>query len=174
MRLRLGSTQALLLALVATLLALLALSGCAPAEEQPLAWVTRMSVLQGQATMAMANNDVQRALQALTDIADGAAPPSIAPADLRVIRQDACYQLGLLTYRQGDPELARRWVEQGLHLGRANDLFTANLLTLRGQLFQIQGRDAEAVNDYHAALVINEGLLNESDHEPSPSDGGAP
>ena len=51
--------------------------------------------------------------------------------------------------------------DRGLALGRATDLFVANLLVVRGAAHEALDEGPAAAEDYHEALVINDRLLAE-------------
>jgi tetratricopeptide (TPR) repeat protein len=82
--------------------------------------------------------------------------------DVRVVRQDLFYRVGRLDLAAGRADAARARADQGLTLGRGSDVFTANLLILRGRALETAGNAAAASRDYHEALVINEALLDKA------------
>lgn len=104
--------------------------------------------------------DRGEAIEALERLLAREVPDGVAQEDARVVRQDAHERLAQLLLEAGDLERARRVVERGLLLGERDDVFTANLLTLRGRIFEAQGRDHEAAREYHRALRIHEALLD--------------
>jgi hypothetical protein len=54
---------------------------------------------------------------------------------------------------------AWRRARRGLSLGKALDVFTANLWLVRGEALEALGRDSEAAASYYAALEIDNALL---------------
>jgi hypothetical protein len=50
--------------------------------------------------------------------------------------------------------------DNGLRLGRADDIFCSNLLAARGRALAALGRDTEAASSYHEALEIDARLLH--------------
>ena len=77
----------------------------------------------------------------------------------RQVLQDISFRLGQVMLEEKKPVEALGACTRGLDLGGADDLFTANLLILRGHIRQELGKLASAAEDFHKALVINEKLL---------------
>ena len=134
-------------------LACLLLSGCG---DEARSWIAEVRADSEAAETA----EGTEAIVALERLLAREVPDDVAEEDARVVRQDAHERLAQLLLERGDPERARREVEEGLALGERDDVFTANLLTLRGRIFEAQGRDHEAARDYHRALRIHEALLD--------------
>lgn len=144
-------------------LALLAclLIGCS-SDAEPSRWVERAAEAHQQADEALTRDDHAAASAALTPIAEGVAPEGVSAADGRVIQQDACFRLALIQLKAREAEAAVKWAQVGLDLGAGQDLYTANLLIARGRAHEALGDDPQAARDYHAALLINEALMNEA------------
>jgi hypothetical protein len=110
------------------------------------------------------------AREALLAIVNGAVPPGVPADDRRGVLQDTYFRLAELDLRAGDAPAALASADRGLALGRADDLFVANLLVVRGAAHEALRDGPAAAADYHEALVINDRLLAEALHDPS----GAP
>lgn len=80
----------------------------------------------------------------------------------RQAAQDIAFRLARLSLGQKDLSGALAFCEGGLSLGKSDDLFTANLLVLRGIIRQELGQPAAAAEDFHQALLINEKLLQQA------------
>jgi predicted negative regulator of RcsB-dependent stress response len=74
--------------------------------------------------------------------------------------QDVAFRLGQVMLDEKKPGQALEVCGRGLALGERDDLFTANLLILRGNIQQELGKPSAAAGDFHQALVINEKLLH--------------
>ena len=122
-------------------------------------WLAGMERAHGEADEALAAGDAARAREVLRGAFDTAVPASMAPEDARIVRQDLAFRLGELDLDAGEAAAAVEWADRGLALGQAEDVFTANLLIVRGRAREAQGGDREAIEDYFRALEINEALL---------------
>jgi hypothetical protein len=80
----------------------------------------------------------------------------------RQAMQDIAFRLARLSLEKKDLSGALAFCEGGLSLGKDDDLFTANLLIMRGIIRQELGHTAPAVEDLHQALLINEKLLEQA------------
>jgi hypothetical protein len=144
------------------LVALVALaSGCGDGDEVAR-WVGQVREASVEADRAIAEGDVEAARAALVGLVEAETPRGVAPDDRRVVVADAAYRLAELALSERDAEAALRWADRGLAQGRPPDLFTANLLVARGRALEALGRDVDAAAEYHAALLINEVLLQEA------------
>lgn len=146
--------------LVAWALAL-GLSACSYGAS-PSPFLSRALSAHQQADAQLQRGDLDAARQNLVALVTAEAPAGIAPADVRVVRQDAYYRLVELELSAGRAAAAVAFAEQGLALGGDDDLFVANLHLGRGRALERQGRDADAAVAYHRALTINERLLDEA------------
>lgn len=122
-------------------------------------WIAAGDVAVRAAEKALAGGDGASARRVLEEFLDAPRPSDMAADDRRVLVQDAAFRLADVELRAGRAEAARAVAERGLAEGRGVDVFTANLLVARGRAFEALGRPGEAVEDYHAALVVNEALL---------------
>ena len=142
---------------LALMLCSVVLGACAPSPEKE--WVEAARVADGP--------ELQPKLQAFLD---RPVPQGIHRDDARVLRHDAAYRLSRLALGRGEPEAAERIATAALEEGRAEDVFTANLLVARGQALEALGRPVRATLDYHDALLINEALLEAALREPDEDD----
>lgn len=148
---------------------LIAVSACA-AEESPqnaqnataAAWLAQAEHAHEVATAAAEARQWDTARGALRAAIEAEVPSGVSAQDRRVVRQDLAYRLAEVELSAGAAEAAVRWAERGLEEGRGNDVFTANLLVIRGRANEAVGRDRPAANDYFEALEINEALLRRS------------
>jgi tetratricopeptide (TPR) repeat protein len=147
------STRAALLLLAGALLA-----GCA-AEPAGSEWFLSVQAASEQADRLEAAGDAAGARAALEEALSRPAS-GVHPGDARALRQDLLFRAGCLELASGRHDAARAQAEQGLALGRVQDVFTANLLILRGRALEAAGDARAAGRDYHDALVINEALLD--------------
>jgi hypothetical protein len=122
-------------------------------------WLDQMKSTHAAADRLLAENDIGQARDVLTASWNAEAPAGIAVADVRAIRQDVAYRLAELGLAANHPDAAMMWADRGLALGQDDTVMTANLLMLRGRLFERLGQPQKAVADLHAALLINEKLL---------------
>ena len=135
--------------------ALLWLVLAAPAAPDPrTAWIE-----EAQAAHRRADQNDPLAMSALEGFAVRSAPRSVPPDEARAVRQDAWFRAAELWLQRRQPGAARDEAERGLALGKAEDLFTANLLVVRGRARELLQDDRGAVSDYQEALRINEVLL---------------
>jgi tetratricopeptide (TPR) repeat protein len=103
-----------------------------------------------------------QALRLLREAAAVDPPRSMAPADGRVVRQDLYFRVASLELSAGRPNAALQAAEQGLQLGSAPDVFTANLWIAKGKAHEKLGADREAASDFYQALEINDRLLRKT------------
>jgi hypothetical protein len=78
--------------------------------------------------------------------------------------QDVAFRLGQVMLEERKTGEALEVCTRGLALGEHDDLFTANLFILRGNIQQELGKSLAAAMDFHQALVINENLLHKVLH----------
>lgn len=144
------------LALILTLCACLAACGTAP---EPHEWLARAAEAHDQADHALGAGDLDGAREALLEVLHPPSSLAVDDEDLRVLRQDLYFRLAVLELAAGAPQAAVDWVNEGLTLGAREDIFTANLLVVRGQSNEALGNDRGAAQDYFEAQRINQVLL---------------
>lgn len=137
------------------------LSGCGYGAS-PSPFLSRALDAHRLADAQVERGDLDAARQNLVALLAAEPPAGIAPADVRVVRQDAYFRLVELELSAGRAVAAVAFAEQGLALGGSDDLFVANLHLGHGRALERQGRDADAAAAYHRALAINERLLEEA------------
>ncbi|MBU0551265.1 hypothetical protein KKF91_04085 [Myxococcota bacterium] len=130
--------------------------------EAPRRWAENVIEANQRVERALSRGDMTEAAEALRALTALEAPAGIDEVDARGIRQDASFRLALLRLEAGDAEGAKSWAEVGLKLGEGEDHFTANLLIARGRAYEALGDARGAARDYHAALRINEALMNQA------------
>jgi len=133
------------------------LSACG--AEDAGAWIRAAAEDSAAADEALAEGRPEEARTRLESLLARTPSDAVAAEDSRVVRQDAHERLARIALVARDLSEAERQVASGLALGARQDLFTGNLYTTRGQLREAQGRDREASEDYHRALLISEALL---------------
>jgi hypothetical protein len=111
--------------------------------------------------------DLVGAARILHECAESKAPAGLHAEDGRVVRQDLYYRLSTLKLASGLAREASASATAGLVLGQREDVFVANLLVVWVQALEALGDSRGASRDYHAALRINEALL-EAHLSPSP------
>jgi hypothetical protein len=130
-------------------------------------WVAEAERRHALADERLQSGDRAGAQAALRAIVDGGAADEVPAEDRRGVLQDTYFRLAELDLRGGDARAALATADRGLALGRAADLFVANLFVVRGAAHESLGNGAAAAEDYHEALVINDKLLAEALHEPA-------
>ena len=125
-------------------------------------WIQQAREANLVADQALRHNDRRTAVASLRKIVEADAPGNIAESDARAVRQDACFRLASIELDSNRPQEALGWSNRGIGLGGGSDVFTANLLVARGRALQQQGKELQAVKDYHRALIINESLLDKA------------
>jgi hypothetical protein len=144
---------------------LLALGCSQPRVGSDSPWVEEAARRHALADERLHTGDRDGAQSALRGIVDGRVPADVPAADRRGVLQDTYFRLAELELQARDARAALASADRGLALGRADDLFAANLLVVRGASHEALGAGAAAAQDYHDALVINEKLLAEALHE---------
>ncbi|HEX7599278.1 MAG TPA: hypothetical protein VF518_13765 [Polyangia bacterium] len=144
---------------VALLLALCALAcSRAPAPRSLMDQHKRVDEMIDVGYLAGAERQLDRMWR--TDRRNNPRPSGLG----RQVLQDIAFRLGLVMLDEKKPGEALEACTRGLALGEKDDLFTANLLILRGHIWQEMGKSLSAAEDFHQALVINEKLLHEVIH----------
>ena len=149
---------------VAIALAMLCVAGCG--SDRAAQWVEQVESAHAAADAALEDGKTDRAREVLEQAFRRTVPPSVQETDARVVRQDLAYRLAELELGAGRAEAAEEHASRGLGLGKAEDVFTANLYIARGRAREALGRDIEAAEDYHEALKINDALLRRTLDEP--------
>ena len=143
------------------LVALALLSGCS-AREGASDWVGRAETANEEADRRLAAGDTDGARDALKQAIEADVPGGAKPVDARAVRQDLYYRLATLELGKTRAREAAEWATRGLDLGRGKDVFTSNLLIVRGKALEQQGDSRGASRDYHDALLVTEALLDVS------------
>lgn len=141
-------------------------------ETAALTWVAALEMGHAATDARLAEGDLSGAERVLRKALATAAPASTPADDLRRAHQDLWFRLAELQLRAGQAASARASVADGLALGRAQDLFTANLLIVDGHALSALGRETEASERYFEALEINRHLLQQALASPT-DDAGA-
>jgi predicted negative regulator of RcsB-dependent stress response len=137
---------------------------CAPDHDvspEARAWIESASAANQTADRALESGDRARARTVLEDVLRAAPPRTVRPDDRRIVLQDVRYRLASIDLEDHEPESALEHSEAGLALGRAEDVFTANLHVTRGRALEAIGREVEAADAYFEALEINDALLRQ-------------
>jgi hypothetical protein len=122
-------------------------------------YVESMRTANRLADQALENGETDAARHALEGALAADAPASMAADDVRVVRQDLLFRLSQIELASGDAARAADRADEGLNIGIADDVFTANLYVARGRAREALAREREAAGDYFDALEINERLL---------------
>jgi hypothetical protein len=147
------------LVLCVALVAVVVLPGCASRSE-PREWIESSEASHREADRLAASGDPSGAADALRRAATRPAPAGMSAEDARVVRQDLYYRLAMGELGASRAHEAVQAATDGLALGQRRDVFTANLLVVRGQAYEAIGDRKNASVDYHEALVVNEALLD--------------
>jgi hypothetical protein len=149
--------------------------GCGPAQHEAdveaAQWVADVRSAHAAADGALRAGQAQAALARLDAALAAEVPVEVQPEHRRAVHQDLLFRAAQVHLQAGRSGDARAAAERGLGLGRAVDLFTANLLIARGQALEADGRDTEAAASYYEALEINRVLLGKALGQP---DAGVP
>jgi uncharacterized membrane protein len=136
-----------------------ALVGC---DDGAASWARGATAANAAADEAIATENWDAARRLLREAVDREVPGAVAAEDARVVRQDLLYRMTLVEIEAGEFSAAADRADEGLNLGRADDVFTANLLVARARAREGLDRPREAAGDYFDALEINEELLGEA------------
>jgi hypothetical protein len=128
-------------------------------DDDAAAWIASMREASESADRALGQRDIARAEFALKDALGRDVPAGVTAADRRIVRHDLQYRLAELELGRGDPLRAEEIVDGALREGRARDVFTANLLIVRGRAREARGDEPAAAEDYYEALRISEELM---------------
>ena len=154
------------------LLVCLALQACAANEADERAkpeaaalsydargWLMLIAHAHAQADEALSSGRADQAHGALQAALQRAVPPEVSAEHVRWLHQDLWYRLSAVDLER-EPARALIEAERGLALGQSDDMFSSNLLAARGHALRALGRDTEAASSYHAAIKIDERLLD--------------
>lgn len=134
-------------------------SACSSAKERGSEWVdlvqrAHQRVDEGATSGAPAVESILRAA-----IAEAPENPNERQ---RWLIQDLHYRLAQVLLDAGELERAAIEVGHGLRADDAATLARANLLALQGKTFERQGDRQKAAEAFHAALLINELLMDKA------------
>lgn len=144
--------------------------GCDSGSPEAARWLEQQRAASTRADEALAEGNPERARTLLEQSLKQAPPPSLHENDARIVRQDIYYRLATMDLADKNPKGALAWADRGLALGRADDVFTANLLIARGRSHEALGDARAAGHDYYEALKITDRLLQDA----LSGDGGQP
>lgn len=144
----------------AWLILLALLSGCAD-QGATSAWIEAAERSNHAADTAVDDGNPNQARAALESFMAVHPPQGVAVADVRMLHQDGFFRLAAIALAQQQPRDALVYADRGLRLGQDVDLFTANLLVVRGQALEALDQKDTAAADYLRALSINEQLLTQ-------------
>ena len=128
--------------------------------ESPRDWLAAAQEAHREADLLRQAGDGAGAARVLRERAEAPAPERTHTEDARIVRQDLYYRLAEAELAQHRVVEAAAAATRGLDLGRRQDVFTANLLVVRGQALEMQGDRRGASRDYHEAMLVNEALLD--------------
>jgi predicted negative regulator of RcsB-dependent stress response len=137
-----------------------------PRSESAGAWL--LAIEQAHARADAASPAAREALEAALALP---VPDEVKAEHNRIVHQDLLFRLARIELAGRRSIEALAAADRGLALGRAPDLFAANLLVARGEALQTLGRKAEAAASYFEALEINRKLLHDA---LAPTDAGSP
>ncbi len=139
--------------------ALAVCTACSSAKERGSEWVdlvhrAHQRVDEGATSGTLAMEPILRAA-----IAEAPKNPNERE---RWVIQDLHYRLAQLLLDAGQLDRAAVEVVHGLRADDAATLARANLLALQGKTFERQGNREKAAEAFHAALLINELLMDKA------------
>jgi hypothetical protein len=143
------------------LFALFVLASCS-AKEDAGDFFSRTEGANDEADRRLSSGDGAGARAILREAAEAKVPTGARAGDARAVRQDLLYRLAALELGASRAKEAAAAATQGLELGRAKDVFTSNLLIVRGRALEELGDPRGASRDYHDALLVTEALLDKS------------
>jgi hypothetical protein len=149
------------------LFALFVFASCS-AKEDAGDFFSRTESANEEADRRLGSGDQAGARAILREAAEAKVPADARRGDARAVRQDLLYRLAALELGASRPTEAARAATRGLELGRSKDVFTSNLLIVRGRAFEELGDPRGASRDYHDALLVTEALLDKSLEGTSP------
>jgi hypothetical protein len=149
------------------LLALFVLASCS-AKEEAGDFFSRTESANEEADRRLSSGDGAGARAILREAAEAKVPATARASDARAVRQDLLYRLAALELGASRAKEAAAAATQGLELGRSEDVFTSNLLIVRGRALEQLGDPRGASRDYHDALLVTEALLDKSLEGTSP------
>ncbi|MBS2032855.1 MAG: hypothetical protein JST54_33585 [Deltaproteobacteria bacterium] len=141
--------------------ALLLLVLAAPADPRAL-WIRAAHDVHAKADLAIASGNEVDARNQLVAFLSVPPPASVDETNARAVQQDIWFRVAELDLHVGTPSGAEADANSGLALGRADDLFVANLLIVRGRALELRHDDRAAIADYSEAQRINEVLLSQA------------
>jgi predicted negative regulator of RcsB-dependent stress response len=156
--------------LISILIGCALLCGCGDSEPLPSqsAGTWLLAIEQAHARADAASPAARDALEAALALP---VPAEVKAEHSRVVHQDLLFRLARIELAGGRSVEALTVADRGLTLGRAPDLFAANLLVARGEALETLGRKTEAAASYFEALEINRKLLHDA---LAPTDAGSP
>jgi tetratricopeptide (TPR) repeat protein len=143
--------------LVGTVLAVC--TACSSPKERGSEWVDMVHRAHQRADEGATSGTL--AMEPMLRAAIAEAPRNPNERERWVI-QDLHYRLAQLLLDAGELERAAIEVVRGLRADDAATLARANLLALQGKAFERQGERQKAAESFHAALLINELLMDEA------------
>jgi hypothetical protein len=143
------------------LFALFVLASCS-AKDDAGDFFSRAESANVKADQRLSSGDGAGARAVLRDAAQAKVPAGARTGDARAVRQDLLYRLASLELGASRAKEAEAAATQGLELGRSKDVFTSNLLIVRGRALEQLGDPRGASRDYHDALLVTEALLDRS------------
>jgi len=136
---------------------LVVVAACARHRDAP-SWYSSVAEKHAQADRLIESGSPAEAERTLASIlAEVTASP--ADGDRRTVLQDTYFRLARLSLARGDAQQALRRADEGLALGRRDDLFVANLHVARGAALESLDQADAASEAFASALRINEKLL---------------
>jgi tetratricopeptide (TPR) repeat protein len=157
-------------ALISILIGCALLCACGQGEPVPSesAGTWLLAIEQAHARADAVSPAAREALQAALTLP---VPAEVKAEHSRIVHQDLLFRLARTELADSRSVEALAAADRGLALGRAPDLFVANLLVARGEVLEKLGRKTEAASAYLEALEINRKLLHDA---LAPTDAGSP
>lgn len=149
------------LVLFTSLLALSILVGSCGGPSPAVSWLDSSAAVHEQVDGHLQSGDLNGARQLLIGALAQPTPGDMSADDSRIVRQDLYFRLASVELQDGAALEAVRYADEGLELGLREDIFTSNLLVVRGRAARELGQERDAARDFLEAQRISELVLDE-------------
>jgi hypothetical protein len=143
------------------LLVLSVLLGSCGGPSPAVSWLDSSAAVHEQVVGHSQTVDLNNARQLLIGALAQPMPGDMSADDSRIVRQDLYFRLASVELEDGAPLEALRYADEGLELGSWEDIFTSNLLVVRGRAARELGQERDAARDFLEAQRISELVLDE-------------
>ncbi len=149
------------LLLISSFLLLAVMLGGCGGPSPAVNWLDSSVSVHEQVDGHLQRGDLDSARQLLIAALAEPTPGDMSDDDSRIVRQDLHFRLASIELQDGAPREAIRFADEGLELGSREDIFTSNLLVVRGRAARELGQERDAARDFLEAQRISELVLDE-------------